>query len=791
MIGFINTSSSFSLATIQALQISANDIYRINNEALIETPLPLVAFDVTNYGIANDGSDVTWDMQDLANDTSITNWYFPTGSYKMDNINVPSHVVAIYGEGTIISYDATGNTDANVYREGAIILNSSGNPLAPNFVIDGLHWTTDDNFVAKQGYGMISSYRGGGDVTGIQIRNNTFDGNWKTLNAVKLFPGDTGIHSDVRVYNNESYNNAGYCDFEFITMGIRPYNSMPNFKFYNNYIHDSIGHGGLSVVMHEATNETQMEVYNNKIHDQGMSIEIGSTGIDVHHNEVLNSDGQALSNWTYSVPTNGTLTLIRNNHFETVNDGYLYSYGGSNAKIYDNFIRGEYISRQQIADATFDTAEFYNNTVVAGIYYATAVSVYSDIGGTLVGGSCHSNTVYDSSDIKVGRGIYVGNTLPEFNSNDNTIYMYSIDNTCMTTTGTDVGNTCTKPYTGPFPDSLVGSGLSDPDNVGRYASMSNFYLPSMVIEAKQLLIDGDTNAEADYSAIQAKADLTRTWQPRNITGQSPDTYYDNGFYSGAFYGDGDGELELACMYDMDEDCMCILACTLRWVLGDGDTYADKAIEGLMVYVGRQNIVKGSTFDQVTDWQTTTDWHDTGYYDQHDAEMKHGQMGGKFMICADLLRYHMTSQQLSEFTVWATDVYSYYSAHGVSAPECLQGPAEWIGNTGQYPLTAEMLYSQFTRDSTDKQRSWDRALYLINYGQNSESNLFEVPISWVADGGTGATSLNTVPIKGGMTVALNRAADATWQYSRRGATAMASSLWVLYSIYGDYSWLDIY
>ncbi len=139
---------------------------------------------VTANGVADD----TDNLEAINGNSSITNWYIPSGkTVRAYQVQVQSHVEAIFGEGTIESHD-DGRNDPDAWIRGAIVLNETNHRLHDNFVIDGLHFTADSSFQGREGYGMITiSQNEPSTITNVEIRNCTFDGQWTVLNAVKVF----------------------------------------------------------------------------------------------------------------------------------------------------------------------------------------------------------------------------------------------------------------------------------------------------------------------------------------------------------------------------------------------------------------------------------------------------------------------------------------------------------------------------------------------------------------------------------------------------------------------------
>ena len=140
----------------------------------------------------------------LAKNTNVTNWYFPAGkTFLLSRINVPSHVVAIYGGATIISkgYSAT-------YPEGAFNLNNSGYSIANNFIIDGLNFKRGSGFSGDPAYGQITIFQYGSSSSGVQIRNCSFDSTNFDGDCIAGFGASDGsiTHDGMRIYNNTFTN---------------------------------------------------------------------------------------------------------------------------------------------------------------------------------------------------------------------------------------------------------------------------------------------------------------------------------------------------------------------------------------------------------------------------------------------------------------------------------------------------------------------------------------------------------------------------------------------------------
>lgn len=495
MIGFFNISNTFSLAAIQALQVDADTLY-VADEWI---PIPLPAsgdwIDVTTRGVANNGTDCTNEMNALANDTSVTNWYFPSGTYLMGLVQVPSHVQFIHGVGTIRCIDP-GLTE---YHKGALLLNMENKCLSDNFVMDGLNFDAQDSASDQSAYGIVTIDHGepsGANVNSfdhLEVRNCTWDSviggggdreSLKIMAKVTLAGETEQFFSNMRIYGNIFNGTSGHFDLEVGT-----FTHGNPFRLVNSYpachIHDNsfVGAGsGLSFVnvwcMGGLTkNSTTSYVYNNSFSDKSWGIELGANnGVHVHNNYMTGIRAHPITTTTNynenTVPYRRN--YIYNNHLEGVYSEPTKYYGACQVIYSDtsdwwgNFIKGQVRFKLQdlgylgpVGDAF---GHFSDNTVVghdnATSEFRPPILIAGRSDQDFVTGTIETNDIY-------GGEIYADGILVSYVTTDvefinNNIYLPGDvpDNPCITVgEGTQTGNNCVHNFTGTVPTGRDGAGL--------------------------------------------------------------------------------------------------------------------------------------------------------------------------------------------------------------------------------------------------------------------------------------------------------------------------------------------
>lgn len=468
MIGFLNTSSSFSLGAIQALQELADTLYIYGGEWM-ETPLPTTLYDVTDYGLVGNGTtDDTSALNTLALNTSVTNWYFPSGSsFLLSRVDVPSHVEAIFGGGTIISKGYTGDTNP----EGAFNFNNTGKNLADNFVCDGLTFQLGSGFDGGYAYGQITFFQYGGSTNNVQIRNCYYNQSGHSMNAVKVFAHTDGSisHTGLRIYNNEVVNQAAIA-FEIYNQE----NLETSTGFVDTYLYNNKFTNGSGMSISVAGVKQNFYIYNNEFR-AGWAIETAECDNGfIHHNY-----GVGLTSYAYTdgIKWSGPFTdpgvvKVYNNHFEgepvdNEHGGTFLLYNGGPTEVYDNYIRGATMVKLDNFDGK-DTnlvmGDIHNNTFVmdwVNDWSNNAVKIFEDTGTTTTidEGTFRLNDVYNSRLNQTA--LFTSCTGQTYSDNN----FYTNGGSCIVG-ATQTGGSCNQNYVGTPPTSRVGAGLSDPANIG-------------------------------------------------------------------------------------------------------------------------------------------------------------------------------------------------------------------------------------------------------------------------------------------------------------------------------------
>jgi len=430
----------------------------VNDNNWAPTPLPTQKFNVLNYGLKGDG--VTNDsaaLKKLAENTNVTNWYFPSGyTFRLHDVDIPSHVQAVYGGGTIVSI-STGGTG---YQVGAFDVNSAHQDL----VIDGLYFRGESGYAGNQYLGQLgfSSAGAGNDTDNTQIRNCTFDAALRRADSLRVF-GRTdpsgSDHTNMRIYNND-FINGQYFAMEIFnnTESASVSDDMEGLnglRVYNNDISGSVAWGiGIGRIRGESY------IYNNDIDVNKLAIEIIESNNNHTYNNIVGAqNGHALSQGTIDIP--GTvmtpgLNKIHHNHFYGQKSDI---YSGSNSEIYENYFGQPVEIRGSTSDGNLMGGHFHNNTVATSS--ATPIKVKNITSGAVL----EDNEVYGATSYSGTYNIYLTDVDLDLQIKNNELYIKN-SSSCTQSGGTQSGNTCNGNYSGNIPTERSGAGLSDPNNIG-------------------------------------------------------------------------------------------------------------------------------------------------------------------------------------------------------------------------------------------------------------------------------------------------------------------------------------
>ncbi len=427
-----------------------------------EAPLPTQAFNVLDYGLKGDGvTDDSAALKELAKNTDVTNWYFPAGkTFKLHYVYVPSHVEAIYGNGTIRAYD-NGNTDETKAIHGALRINQVGYPAHEGIIVDGLIFDAPD-FISRESYAVLELSGNGGATNNIEIRNCIFR-NTSHLNGFKAFSAAYAGRSqhNLKVHDNVFYNVDGYFAVELIGT-IESGDGFPGLDFHDNHIYDSSA--GISIIN---TESPTAHIYNNLIENTGMCLETaGCSGINLHHNTVLGATDILVSDGSKDNPDLTHTTVKKcyyyNNHLESSPTGYLQISGGSTSEFYENFILGSVTIRLEGASDGFPLrfGNIHDNTFVGydGQRFGwEVISVYDPDGRVMDGGTITNNDIYANKPNEMV-GIRCNNVTANVNLTANNIHMKGTYDCIIPNNATETDNVCTQSYAGDVPTSRVGAG---------------------------------------------------------------------------------------------------------------------------------------------------------------------------------------------------------------------------------------------------------------------------------------------------------------------------------------------
>jgi len=479
---------------------------------IISQSLPIQAFNVLDYGLKGDGvTDDTAALKALAGNTNVTNWYIPSGkSILIKNINIPSHLKAIYGGGTIIT---KANTDlSSGAASGALNLKNS----LDGFIIDHITFLTENKSTNPSGLQanqnnpnlwpyMDHSYNGpsgrawrwNGQINilgtiphnNIEIRNCVIDMSHFKFNGIKVYGGSGElnvpgqINRNLNIHNNK-IQNYGEFGMELIALGYsRNENSktLQNCRIYNN--HFTNGGQAISFVMIRAGKSdgskdgTENYIYNNLIENASWGIELGGArGTYIHNNKMIGIRKRGISKSDASsyMPHEGK-NFWYDNHIEHITESFddQFELIGSVDEFYGNYFQGFFNFREQ-AGYSQNAGYWHDNTLVANLRTSVSSTIFlkcmtagkfenNDIYG-MGGGVSRGFMSYSDGTCSVGAG---GTSLQVIN---NTIHLQKSGAICVDVPSgnaiTQSGNSCITSYTSSAPTSRSGAGLSDPNNVG-------------------------------------------------------------------------------------------------------------------------------------------------------------------------------------------------------------------------------------------------------------------------------------------------------------------------------------
>jgi hypothetical protein len=480
------------------------------------TPLPDSAdwVDVTDHGVVGDGTtDNTAALNTLAGNTSITNWYFPAGSYLMKKVTIPSHVNFVFGENkdstTIINKANTDTTSGTAY--GVFNFDSTN---IDNLIIDGMSfvcenkgnnppdtdpadcdpnlWPYEDHsYSGPSGnswrwYGFIYADDANTNIYNLNIRNCSLDVTIFSFNCIK-FNAYTDGNRNAKIQNLIINNNyfVGYGEFaieiiaasrsddglEKTCTGLRIFNN----EFDGGGVPMSLI--GLMVNGPEApipTDGTENRVFNNKHYNPGTwFLEHGSNGgMLIYNNEATEVIKKIFSGNQGVLFDAIGYNEIYQNHFVCNLEG-----GGESAievcgidKWYENFISSPLIINEFINTAVkTEFGEIHNNTILypneenlegrnAIIYVTNSTS-----------GIIHDNELYAAS--YASKGIDYGSSATTSGNEcyNNIINMKRSDGVCISKVDESINdhdNTCNLGWTGEYPTGRDGAGLHDDTVIG-------------------------------------------------------------------------------------------------------------------------------------------------------------------------------------------------------------------------------------------------------------------------------------------------------------------------------------
>ena len=408
-----------------------------------ETPLPTKAYNVLNYGLKGDGvTDDSTALNALAGNTNVTNWYFPADKiFRLHKVNIPSHVTAVYGGGTIVSI----STDGTGYEYGGLFTRSAHTDL----VIDGLRFKGESGYVGNQYYGQFQLNSDGGSTTNTQIRNCHFDSSERNANSLRVFARvypTGGDHVGLRIYNN-TFVNVKYFAMELFNNTENEYvaddmEGLRDLHIYDNTVGNGSGWGiGIGRI------RTASYIYNNTINTSNRSIEIIQSNNNHTYNNIATADESVLEEGVihkdgpYLTPG---VNYIHHNHLTGLQ---VLLYHGSNSEVYENFINARLWIEARSGDRFF--GNIHDNTIVSSSSKPVKIEDMDD----LKGGKFSNNDIY-------GRTSYTGTYAIDFTGSapsseveirNNKVYQEKSPNYCIEAGGTQSENACTLSYNGQIP----------------------------------------------------------------------------------------------------------------------------------------------------------------------------------------------------------------------------------------------------------------------------------------------------------------------------------------------------
>lgn len=445
------------IMTKEGSLIKANDLNTTNTSATTTwTPiqLPTQAYNVLDYGLKGDGvTDDSAALRALAQNTGVTNWYFPQNkTFLLSRIDIPSHIVAVFGGGKIISKGYTG--DAN--PEGAFTINNVGQNAHENLIIDGLSFGLGSGFDGGEAYGQITVFQYGGSTNGIEIRNCRFDQAGHKMVAIKAFAESDGSmsHNGLRIYNNNVVNIQGI-SFELFNKE----NADNSMGFTNTHLYSNTFSSGGGMAISMAGIRQPFYIHHNTFTNINWAIETA----ECDKGEIYNNYGTGLRTYSFtdSIKWNGPFVSpgsikIHHNHFEGTGSGKsgtFLLYNGGPTEVYENYIKG----------ATFVKIDNFNgkdtNTIMGDIHDNTFVldfahewSNHTVAISQVSEGTFRNNEVYNTLSGKYG---VTSSTSGQTYSGNN---IYVNGGICING-DTQTGGSCNTSYGGTPPTSRYGAGL--------------------------------------------------------------------------------------------------------------------------------------------------------------------------------------------------------------------------------------------------------------------------------------------------------------------------------------------
>jgi len=416
-----------------------------------ETPLPTRALDVTSAvdmtphtPLTGDGmTDETELMKIIAADTSITNWYFPSGkTFRLRSIAAKDHVKAIFGGGTINSIDYNANDG---YPYGAIKIMG----IHQDLVIDGLTFFIEGR-VQHEAYGQVTFSLV--NATNTQIRNCTFISTDAYAVSLKVFGTNTYKIDGIYIYNNKFIDSQAFAIeiFEITT----PKSSdgtdagINNAYVFNNTINGKLEsqNKGSSGSISIANVRLNTHIYNNEITYTALGLESHATDNCHYYNNIIK---QTVANkYPILIGGSGEGVIIGNNN--SIHNNYIedsaktaifYIYRGFKGKVYENFIDTQLrINAVNTDNKANDGGEIYNNTFTKR---SSGAVIATDIKRVNI----HDNNIYlvgsDTNDI-----FQIKNATSDvYIRNNNTFSTEAIYNLMIDgANSTEIGNSQTPSY---------------------------------------------------------------------------------------------------------------------------------------------------------------------------------------------------------------------------------------------------------------------------------------------------------------------------------------------------------